>query len=158
MGAGRSQWGLPLYRHLRTQGYRGSQKALYRYLARLRSPRHRPLTTNQPHTTAGPLERLSTRRSTALFLRKFADLNQEEQAALRQIRQASPEIEAAYQLVQTFLQMMRERGGQHLETWLQDVEASHLPELEAFAAGVRQDQAAIGAGLTLPWSRGVIEH
>ena len=54
--------------------------------------------------------------------------------------------------------MMRERGGQHLETWLQAVEASHLPELEAFAAGVRQDQAAIGAGLTLLWSRRVIEH
>ncbi|MBV9232205.1 MAG: transposase, partial [Chloroflexi bacterium] len=83
---------------------------------------------------------------------KCSNLSQEEQAALLQIRQASPEIEAAYQLVQTFLQMMRERSGQHLETWLKTAEASHLPEFEAFAVGVRQDQAAIYAGLTLPWS------
>lgn len=60
-------------------------------------------------------------------------------------------------MVQTFLQMMRERGGQHLEAWLQTAEASHLPEFETFAAGVRQDQAAIGAGLTLPWRSGQME-
>jgi transposase len=103
------------------------------------------------------LERFSPGRSTALFLRKFGDLSQEEQAEFLQIRQASSEIEAAYQLVQTFLQMMRERGGQHLQTWLQAAEASHFPEFEAFAAGVRQDQAAIFAGLTLPWRSGQTE-
>ena len=103
------------------------------------------------------MERFSTRRSTALFLRKLGDLGQEEQAALLQIRQASPEIEAAYQLVQTFLQMRRERGGQHLEAWLKTAEASHLPEFETFAAGARRDQAAICAGLTLPWSSGQTE-
>jgi len=149
--------GASLYRHLRTQGYRGSQKALYRYLARLRSPRQRRLTTNTQPMPAGPLERFSTGRSTWLFLRRSADLSQEEQAALLQIRQASPEIEAAYQLVQTFLQMLRERSGQHLETWLQAAETSHVPEFASFAAGVRQDQAAICAGLTLPWSSGQTE-
>jgi transposase len=150
--------GASLYRHVRAEALsRFTKKTLYRSLARLRSPRHRPLTTNQPHTAAGPVERFSTGRSTALFLRKSADLNQEEQAAFLQIRQASPEIEAAYQLVQKFLQMMRERGGQHLETWLQAAEASHIPEFETFAAGVRQDQAAICAGLTLPWRSGQTE-
>ena len=149
--------GVSLYRHLRTQGYRGSQKALYRYLARLHSPRHRPDTANQHHTPASPLERLSTGRSTALFLRKSGDLSQEEQTELLQIRRASSEIEAAYQFVQRFLQMMRERGGQHLEAWLQAAEASHIPEFEAFAAGARQDQAAVYEGLTLPWSSGQTE-
>jgi transposase len=103
------------------------------------------------------LERLSVGRSTWLFLRKSADLSQEEQEELLQIRQASPEIEAAYQLVQKFLQMLRERAGQHLETWLKAAETRHIPEFESFAAGVRQDQAAIFAGLTLPWSSGQTE-
>jgi transposase len=85
------------------------------------------------------------------------DLSQEEQEQLLQIRQASPEIETAYQLVQTFLQMLRERTGQRLETWLQAAETSRLPEFASFAAGVRQDQAAILAGLTLPWSSGQTE-
>jgi transposase len=149
--------GASLYRELRAQGYRGSQKALYRYLARLRSPRQRLLTPNKKQLPAGPLERLSTGRSTWLFLRKSVDLSKEEQEVLLQIRQASPEIEATYQLVQTFLQMLRERTGQHLETWLKAAETSHLPEFASFAAGVRQDQAAILAGLTLPWSSGQTE-
>jgi transposase len=106
------------------------------------------LTKNKERLPAGPLERLSPGRSTWLFLRKSVDLSKEEQEALLQIRQASPEIEAAYQLVQTFLQMRRERSGQHLETWLKAAETSHLPEFESFAVGVRQDQAAILAGLT----------
>jgi transposase len=151
--------GASLHRELRAQGYRGSQKALYRYLARLRAPRQRSLMPKKEQPMpAGPLERLSTGRSTWLFLRKSVDLSQEEQEELLQIRQASPEIEAAYQLVQTFFQMMCERTGQqHLETWLKAAETSHIPEFESFAAGVRQDQAAILAGLTLPWSSGQTE-
>jgi transposase len=147
--------GALLYRDLRKQGYRGSQKALYRYLARLRpegaAPR-RQSTGKEDHALASPLERLSVGRSTWLFMRKSVDLSQKEQADLHQLRQASPEIEAAYQLVQAFLQMVRKRTGLHLEAWLQAAETSHLPEFEAFAAGVRQDQAAVLAGLTLPWS------
>jgi ferric-dicitrate binding protein FerR (iron transport regulator) len=59
---------------------------------------------------AGPLERLSAGRATWLFLRKSVNLSQEEQEELLQIRQASLEIEAAYQLVQPCLQMLRERA------------------------------------------------
>ncbi|HEX4204490.1 MAG TPA: transposase [Ktedonobacteraceae bacterium] len=46
---------------------------------------------------------------------------------------------------------------QHLETWLKAAETSYLPEFESFASGVRQDQDAILAGLTLPWSSGQTE-
>ncbi|WP_201374479.1 transposase [Ktedonobacter robiniae] len=44
-----------------------------------------------------------------------------------------------------------------METWLKAAETSHIPEFESFAAGVRQDQNAILAGLTLPWSSGQTE-
>lgn len=115
--------------------------------------RKRPSGKEEP-SEARPLERLSSGRSTWLFLGKSADLSAEEQEELTQIRQESPEIETAYQLVQTFMQMLRERAGQDLEQWLTMAEASHLPEFEAFAAGVRQDQAAILAGLILAWNNG----
>ncbi len=90
-------------------------------------------------------------------MRKSEDLSEEEQKELTQIRQASPEIEAAYQLVQTFLQMVRDRSGQHLEEWLKAAETSRLPEFESFAAGFRQDYAAVLAGLTLIWNNGQTE-
>lgn len=51
---------------------------------------------------------------------------------------------------QGFMQMIREQMGEQLDTWLREAEASHLPELESFARGIRQDKPAVRAGLTLP--------
>src|SRR5258708_36157992 len=58
---------------------------------------------------------------------------------------------------QAFMQMIREHTGQQLDTWMSEVEASHLTELESFARGIHQDKAAVLAGLTLPWSNGPLE-
>ncbi len=80
-----------------------------------------------------------------------------QQAELALIRRASPSAETAYRLAQAFMQMIREHTGQQLETWLSEVEASHLPELKSIARGIQHDQAAVLAGLTLPWSQGPLE-
>jgi len=46
--------------------------------------------------------------------------------------------------------MMTHRQGEHeLESWL-TAETSDLPELRSFASGIRRDQQAVTAGLTLP--------
>jgi transposase len=104
-----------------------------------------------------PLENFSAQRATWLFLRKPDDLDESEQEELALIRRASPSSEAAYRLTQAFMRMIRERRGEGLDSWLEEVEASHLPEFESFAAGVRKDKAAVFAGLTLPWSNGPVE-
>jgi len=82
---------------------------------------------------------------------------QEERETLRQLRQASPHLEAAYHLVETFLQMVRQRTGEHLDAWLAAVKASHLEAFESFVTGVQQDKDAVLAGLTLEWSSGPLE-
>jgi transposase len=100
---------------------------------------------------------LSVPQATWLFFRKETDLDETEQQNLAQLRQAHPGIEKAYQLVSAFLQMVRERTGQHLEQWLTDAEESGLPEFETFVTGVQKDKDAVLAGLTLPWSNGPLE-
>lgn len=55
------------------------------------------------------------------------------------------------------MQMIWEHEGHQLDTWLNEAEASHLPELKSFAKGIQQDKAAVLAGLTLPWSQGPVE-
>jgi hypothetical protein len=92
-----------------------------------------------------------------LFVRQPGELDETQQAELTLIRQASPSAEAAYHLTQAFMQMVRERSGHQLDTWLSEVAASHLPEFASFAAGVELDKAAVLAGLTLPWSNGPTE-
>lgn len=103
------------------------------------------------------MENFSAQRVTWLFVCRPEKLDERQQAELALIRQASPSAETTYRLAQAFMQMVRNRTGHQLDAWLREVEASHLPELESFAKGIQQDKAAVLAGLTLPWSNGVLE-
>src|SRR5258707_7764517 len=101
--------GLQLYRDLRAQGYRGSSKAIYRYLERLRTPQRHAVGSSSPSkrqrrrrvlASPAPLENFSAQRATWLFVRQPEELDEMQQAELALIRQASPSAEAAYRLAQ----------------------------------------------------------
>jgi len=157
--------GLQLYRELITRGYKGSSKAMYNYLATLRTPQSDslqsiPLKLRRRKSVPllpPPLENFSAQRATWLFVCQPEKLDQIQQEELMRILQASPSAETAYSLAQGFMQMIREHTGQPLESWLNSVEESHLPELKSFARGIQHDKAAVLAGLTLSWSQGPLE-
>lgn len=146
-----------LERELRAKGYKGSQKAIYHCLARLGLFVNAPVKHSSASSQPKPLLALSAPQATWLFFRKEEDLKAEERENLLQLRQASPDLETAYQLVKAFLRMVRELNGEQLEDWLGKVQTSHLQAFESFATGVQQDKNAILAGLTLPWSNGPVE-
>jgi transposase len=108
----------------------------------------------QPASPAHPLFTLSVHQAIWLFFRKADESKPQERERLQQLRPASPEIETAYQLVEQFLRMVRERSGEQLSAWLAEVQASQLRAFDSFVTGVHQDQDAVLAGLTLPWSNG----
>jgi len=157
--------GSQLYRELTSRGYKGSPKAMYNYLATLRTPQvcssksspPKPQERRSIPLPPAPLENFSAQRAAWLFVCQPEKLDERQQAELVLIRGASPHAERAYCLAQAFMQMMREQTGEQLDPWLSSVEASHLPELESFAKGIQHDKAAVLAGLTLPWSTGPVE-
>jgi transposase len=151
--------GAQLERELRAKGYKGSQRAMYRYLATLETSVGSPPKRRSASAMSQPnlLLTLSAQQATWLFFRKEEDLKAEEQESLRQSRRASPQLETTYQLVEAFLHMVRERTGEQLDAWLKAVQASHLEAFQSFVTGVQQDQDAVLAGLTLPWSNGPLE-
>jgi transposase len=59
--------------------------------------------------------------------------------------------------VRQFAEMMTHRHGQNLKTWMNAVLGDDLPELHSFVTGLRRDQDAVTAGLTLPYSSGPVE-
>ena len=63
----------------------------------------------------------------------------------------------AYQLVQTFVKMVREQKDIDLECWLEQVRTSHIAELLRFAKGIERDLAPVQAALQHPYSNGVVE-
>ena len=73
------------------------------------------------------------------------------------IRQASSTAETAYGLVQDFLTMVRKRQGEQLDSWIEAVQTSHIPELHRFVAGILKDKDAVVAGLTQIYSNGPVE-
>jgi transposase len=65
--------------------------------------------------------------------------------------------ERIYHLVQEFFRLIHTRQGTHLATWIAEVQASAIPELQRFANGLERDKAAVLAGLTLIHSNGQVE-
>ena len=92
------------------------------------------------------------------LLRRAEDLDPRQQQLLASLRGHCAQLDRLAEHVTGFAKMMTKRTG-HLELagWLERVEADDQPELHTFAAGIRQDRAAVTAGLTLPYSSGTTE-
>src|SRR5690242_18149330 len=130
---------------------------MYWWLARVGLSVSAPCNRSSVSSQLKPLLALSAPQATWGFFRQDGDLKGEGQANLRHLRQASPDLETAYQLVKEFLHMVRELRGEQLEGWLDKVQASQLQAFESFVTGVQQDKDAVFAGLTLNWSNGPVE-
>src|SRR5207247_7558216 len=63
----------------------------------------------------------------------------------------------AIDLAQDFATLVRQRQPEALDPWLQRATASTLEALQRFAKGLYEDDEAVKAGVTLPWSTGPVE-
>ena len=104
--------GRQLWREVRYQGYSGSERMVYRFLETLK--------TKEIVTSVGT-PRLPQYTSTAavwLFMRRPEHLDEIQREDLAAFRLAHTSLNTTYQLVQSFLQMMRHRQGARLDVWL----------------------------------------
>lgn len=145
--------GQQLFEEIRAQGFKGTARLVRRFLQTLRDKRN-PLTDLAPPSAAS---QFSANDAVWLFIRKDADLTDQEKQDLQFIRQASATAETAYGLVQEFLTMVRKRKGENLDAWLEAVHNSQIPELHRFALGILRDKEPVVAGLTQIYSNGPVE-
>jgi transposase len=140
-----------IWRAIKAQGYPHSDRALRRQLEAVRGKKPAEL------EEAGVLDHFSAKKAVWLFVRPFDDLSKPEQEELLALCQGSAHAAAMYQLVQDFFRLVHARQGTQLDSWLNKVEASAIPELQKFANGLERDKAAVLAGLTLIHSNGQTE-
>jgi transposase len=148
-----------LWREIVAQGYRGTPRMIRRYVTRLRQ-RLQALTPDQQTqwVQAAPLfSKPSVRRVTSWLLQPLQGLSSEQEVFLTHLCEVSVDVKAVRDLVHTFQKMVRERQGEVLPTWLESAEQSPVPEMRRFAAGIRQDYAAVAAALEYEWSNGQVE-
>ncbi|WP_443678133.1 transposase [Nocardia australiensis] len=70
---------------------------------------------------------------------------------------ASPELKSLANHVRAFAVMMTELEGRELEQWMSCADADDQPALHSFVRGLRRDQDAVTAGLTMRWNSGAVE-
>jgi transposase len=117
--------GLQIYREIKEQGYKGTEKTVYRFLVPLRRKQRIVQKAVVPHA---PLQDFSAHDAVWLFVRDQAKLDEKEQATLTAICQASETAKTTYQLVQEFRDMLHTRSGEKLDDWLFSVKASQIRE------------------------------
>ncbi|MFD3613590.1 transposase [Streptomyces atroolivaceus] len=79
------------------------------------------------------------------------------QLRLKAVLAECSELDALAGHVRSFARMLTERQGERLPRWLDAVRQDDLPSLHSLAAGIDRDRDAVIAGLTLPWSSGLVK-
>jgi transposase len=141
-----------------TQGWTGSVQAVERYVRQFRAAdgRTRAGRSPRPAPTAPPAPK--TRHVTRWLLTRPDRLDPDDQARLTAVKASCPHLDALAGHVRSFAEMMTRRQGLlALEDWLTAVEADDQPQLRSFANGIRRDQQAVTAGLTLRYSSAAME-
>jgi len=155
-----------LWREIRSQGFSGQPANVRRYLAQWRPEPGRPgrpvllgRADDAPPTppTRQPTPVPSPRQARWLLLRAMETLTSEERAYRTALLDAEPTVREVQQLAADFGTLVRTRDVPGLIAWLERADASGLPEVRSFAAGLRRDRAAVDAALSLEWSNGQTE-
>jgi transposase len=90
-------------------------------------------------------------------VRRPEDRTAEQGQTVARLAEAGGVIEQACELTAEFARLVRTRQEEGLTRWMEQAEASGLEEFQTFVKGLRRDEAAVRAGLSLPWSNGPTE-
>jgi transposase len=146
-----------LWREIQRLGYTHSARTVRRFITRLRQAAdagHPPEAQGSPYMRhQGP----SARAVSFVMVSPVATRSREARTYVDQLYAMDAGIARAHELTQGFLIMVRERRGRDLEAWITAATDSGIDALARFARGLREDLAAVTAGLTLPWSNGPVE-
>jgi transposase len=148
---------------LQQQGYRGSYATVARYAQRLRqaqglAPRQPPPAPSPLPLVAAPQHGHLTPRGTAwLVLRRPETRTPDEEQQLVMLTAQHAELAEAVTLARDFAALVRTRQPERLDGWRARATASVGSALQRFAQGLRDDYAAVKAGVTVPWSNGPVE-
>jgi hypothetical protein len=130
-----------LLTEITAHGYQGGPTLLRHYLHQFRTTARIPRPPRKPP---------SVRRVVGWIMTNPTTMNPADQQRLDAILATSPHLNTLAGHIRTFATMMCSLRGQDLESWMTAVDTDDQPALRSFVVGLRRDQDAVTAGLTLP--------
>ena len=155
--AGGCRNGAQLWRDLRNAGFKGGMRVVTEWTNRQRLTDQERQHGSADVPAAQPPARPTTypaRRVARMLTADLAPLAEPDSAYVERLLALSPALATVRDLAQRFADLVRAHAADALMPWLTDAEQG---ELRGFAAGLRQDEQAVRAALTLPWSSGQVE-
>lgn len=138
--------GAGLWRRLKLLGFRGSERVVGEWATRRR------------HADKVDLERLrripSARTIAQLMTTGRDDLTKIQTVTITAIENGVPALVEAREIVAAFHVMIRKKAQASFQPWIARAKESLV---SSFANGISQDQAAVLAAITSPWSSGQVE-
>lgn len=138
---------MQLYREVLALGYTGGYHVVHRYVVSI----------PEGHRGPRPLDHSPPSRDHLMDHAPRGVTQHRRCCPTRAVRSACPEIAQACDLAREFTDMLRQRRGHLLRDWIQKAELGGPEAIGIFADSIRQDLHAVTAGLTLPYSSGIVE-
>jgi transposase len=138
--------GAELWRRLGARGFRGSLRVVAEWATRRRRAEKADVEN---------LHRIPSARTIARLMTVGRDtLSKAETVTVTAIEAGVPTLVEAREIIAEFHLMIRRRAAAELSPWIERARASLVA---SFARGVTNDEAAVRAAITLPWSNGQTE-
>jgi transposase len=138
--------GAELWRRLTARGFRGSLRVVTEWATRRR---------RAEKADAENLQRIPSARTIARLMTIGRDrLSKAETVTVAALEAGVPALVEARELIASFQAMIRHKTVAALTPWIERARASLVA---SFARGVANDEAAVRAAITLPWSNGQTE-
>jgi transposase len=135
-----------LWRRLKAQGFRGSQRVVSEWATRRR---------RAEKVGAETLQRIPAARTIARLLTIGRDtLSKSETVIVAAIEAGVPQLVEAREIIARFHAMLRMKAEKELDPWIECAKASLVA---SFANGVIKDKAAVRAAISSSWSNGQTE-
>jgi transposase len=145
-----------LFQAIQQQGYQGSYQTVARFTKQLRrlqlpskpdpqSLHDLPGRGPAPMTQTPHQKPLTARRSAWLVLQRKDTLTAEEELLLEQLAQ-QPELSDVISLAQGFIDLVRCRLPEQLDSWLETAISSSIKGFQSFAKGLKEDYDAVKNG------------
>jgi transposase len=140
-----------LFHEIKQQGYQGSDSLVRRFVTRIRR------SSDDPTVLTKKAERYSFRDLAFAVVRRPDERSPEQASLVTGLQGLEGPVQIATQLTLSFATLIRDRQAEGLTAWLDQAEGSGLAPFRTFVEGLRRDERAVRAALSLEWNNGQTE-